>query len=56
VVKTKNFPKFFMPPHKKGSGAVRKINKTLSGILKRQVLKYPTITIAELQTSINMPS
>jgi IS30 family transposase len=52
VVNAKNYPSLVTPPRKKGSGGVRKMDKTLKTILKRQVLKYPMMMAAELQTSV----
>jgi hypothetical protein len=52
VARAKHCGKFVMPPLKKGSGAVRKIYKSMTGILKRQVLKYPMMTATKLLTSL----
>ncbi len=52
VARAKHCGKFVMPPLKKGSGDVRKKNKSLTGILKRQVLKYQMMTATELLTSM----
>jgi hypothetical protein len=50
VAGAKKFPKIVTPPCKKGSRAVRKMDKTLTGILKRQPNDDRTAT--GLQTSM----
>jgi hypothetical protein len=48
VVNSKNLPRHVIPPNKKGSGGIKKMDKTLKTILKRHVFKYPMMTTTEL--------
>jgi hypothetical protein len=52
VAKAKVLPSLITPPRKKSSGRPQNMDKTLKTILKRQVLKYPMMTPAEIQRSV----
>ncbi len=52
LVKTKSLPKYQIPNRKKGSGRPKKVNNMLKRMLKRQIIKYPAMTPAEIQVSV----
>jgi hypothetical protein len=52
LAKTKGPPKYQIPNPKKGSGRPKKVNNMLKRMLKRQIIKYPAMTAAEIQVSV----